>query len=383
MLQQGKVRPRPPIGKAQAHPGIQPLTAFSDKHFEPLPTPLGTPPYHFDLETVIPGITEKSNALGKLVFHTVGDTGGIKNGDFQAAVAAQMKTDLNLPEAERPQFFYHLGDVVYYNGEVDEYYAQFYDPYNHYDAPILAIPGNHDGDPKSEAQKSLDGWVRYFMTPVPHIDEISGDAPRVTLSLPFVYYTLNCPFVTIIGMYTNVPDGGSIDSIQQQWLTNEFVTAPEDKALILALHHPVYSFDDHHSGSPAMADAVQHAINESRRVPNMVLTAHVHNYQRIERPIADESPTPFLVAGAGGYYHLHGMTAGTGHVDHDLGAKLMFHDQYHHGYVTLTVDDKTISGVMTPIAETGSKKHKTDAEPDTFSYTAELLKLKDGVTVSL
>lgn len=383
MLLQGLVRPRPPIGKAQAHPGIQPLSAVSNKHFEPLPHPLGTPPYHFDLETVVPGITEKANTLGKLVFHTVGDTGGIKNGDYQAAVAAQMKTDLTLPDTERPQFFYHLGDIVYYNGEVSEYYGQFYDPYNHYDAPILAIPGNHDGDPISAEQTSLDGWVRYFMTPEPHVDPISGDAPRVTLSLPFIYYTLNCPFVTIIGMYTNVPEGGSIDSVQQQWLTNEFNTAPEDKALILALHHPVYSFDDHHSGSPAMADAVQHAINDSRRVPNMVLTAHVHNYQRIERKILDKPATPFLVAGAGGYFHLHGMTVDNGHVDHDLGAKLIFHDQYHHGYVTLTVDDKTISGVMTPIADTGSKKHKTDAKPDTFSYTAKLLKLNEGVTVSL
>ena len=384
MLQQGKARPRPPKGKAQAHPGVHPVSSFGDNHFEPLPhPPLGEPPFHFDLETVVPGIGKTAKKLGKLVFHTVGDTGGVKNADYQAAVAAEMKGDLNKPETERPQFFYHLGDVVYYNGEVGQYYDQFYEPYDHYDAPIIAIPGNHDGDPASVAQQSLDGWLRYFMTPKPHIDEISADAPRVTLSLPFVYFTLVCPFVTIIGMYTNVPEGGSVDSTQQQWLTNEFATAPEDKALILALHHPVYSFDDHHSGSSKMADVVQHAINDSRRVPNMVLTAHVHNYQRIEREIAKGVPTPFLVAGSGGYYHMHGMTADTGHVDHDLGAKLMFHDQFHHSYVTLSVDAEKISGVMTPVAQTGATKHKTDATPDTFSYTAKLLKLKAGVTVSL
>ena len=90
-------------------------------------------------------------------------------------------------------------------------------------------------------------------------------------------------------------------------MTNEFATAPKDKALILALHHPIYSFDDHHSGSPNMADAVQHAINDSRRVPNMVLTAHVHNYQRIERTLVANKQTPFIVAGAGGYYHLHNL----------------------------------------------------------------------------
>ena len=384
MLQPGKARPRPPRGKAQAHPGVHPLTSYSDNQFEPLPKPLGQPPYHFDLETVVPGIGKTAGQLGKLVFHTVGDTGGIKNGDYQRDVAAQMKTDLNTKDKSAlPQFFYHLGDVVYYNGQVNDYYDQFYEPYDQYSPPIIAIPGNHDGDPVP-GQTSLDGWVRYFMTASPHIDTaICGDAPRVTLSLPNAYFTLNCPFVTIIGMYTNVPEGGSIDSVQQQWLTNEFATAPDDKALIVALHHPIYSFDDHHSGSAAMADAVQHAINDSRRVPNMVLTAHVHNYQRIERKVAGDAATPFLVAGAGGYYHLHGMTADVGHVDPDLGAELMFHDQYHHSYVTLMIDSDQISGVMTPIAETGSAKHKHDAKPDTFSYPAKAIMLKKGSVVSL
>lgn len=125
MLQPGKARPRPPVGKAQAHPGVHPLSSYSDNHFEPLPTPIGQPPYHLDLETVVPGIGAAAARLGKLVFHTVGDTGGIKNGDFQAAVASQMKTDLTSPEDVRPQFFYHLGDVVYYNGQVEDYTASF------------------------------------------------------------------------------------------------------------------------------------------------------------------------------------------------------------------------------------------------------------------
>ena len=383
MLQAGTARPRPPRGKAQAHPGIHPLSVYSNTKFQPLPDPLGLPPYNYDLENALPGITKTAAKLGHLVFHTVGDTGGVKNSDYQTAVAAQMKSDLNLAEAKRPRFFFHLGDVVYYNGEVGDYYDQFYEPYDHYNAPILAIPGNHDGDPKTSAQQSLDGWTRYFMSPQPHIDPISSDSPRVTMSLPNVYYTLACPLVTIIGMYTNVPEGGSVDSIQQQWLTNEFDTAPEDKALIVALHHPVYSFDDHHSGSAAMADVLQAAINDSRRVPNMVLTAHVHNYQRIEKEILKGTPTPFLVAGAGGYYHRHGMTADVGHVDAELGAKLEFHDANHHGYVTLTVDAENITGTMTPIAETGSRAHQHDAKPDSFSYTAKPLKLAKTGTVSL
>lgn len=111
MLQPGKARSRPPRGKAQAHAGVHPLTSYSDKDFEPLPDPLGQPPYHFDLETVVPGIGGTVKRLGKLVFHTGGDTGGVKNADYQRDVAAQMKEDLNTKdEGKLPRFFYHLGD---------------------------------------------------------------------------------------------------------------------------------------------------------------------------------------------------------------------------------------------------------------------------------
>ena len=114
--------------------------------------------------------------------------------DFQRAVAAAMKGDLNNPDpAKVPRFFYHLGDVVYFNGQPSEYYGQFYEPYDHYTPPILAIPGNHDGDPIDDTQTSLDGWVEYFMTPTPHVDPISQDAPQVTLSLPNVYLDAERP----------------------------------------------------------------------------------------------------------------------------------------------------------------------------------------------
>jgi hypothetical protein len=375
----GVVAPRPPKGSAQVHRGIQPLSAFAAaQRFQPLLAPLGAPPYHFDLETALPGIGQMTTDAGKIVFHTVGDTGGIKQSDYQMSIAAAMKNDLLQPAPERPAFFYHLGDVVYYNGEINEYYAQFYDPYNHYDAPIFSIPGNHDGDPIGPAQTSLDGWIAYFMTAMPHIDPISQDAPRVTMSQPYVYFTLDCPLVTIIGMYTNVPEHGSVDSQQQQWLTNEFHTAPQDKALIVALHHPIYSFDDHHSGSPGMADVVQHAINDSRRVPNMVLTAHVHNYQRIERSITGETATPFIVAGNGGYYHLHNLNAADGTEDDATGAKLV-KGVKSHGYVTLSVDSAKIS-VKPNFLHKKTGEITTDKE---FDYPAKALFLADGVVTSL
>src|SRR5260370_34913614 len=353
---QGVVRRRPPANRSQAHPGVHPLSPLTHTQtFQPLPRPLGSPPYHYDLATAIPNIETLAAQNQKIIFHTVGDTGPIKQPDRQKEVADAMRADLNQGPDQRPSFFYHLGDVVYYNGAYDQYYPQFYEAYDHYDAPLFSIPGNHDGDPANSSQTSLDGWVAYFMTPTPHVDPASHDAPRVTLSQPNPHFTLVAPYVTIVGMYTNVPEGGSIDSVQQQWLTNELATAPQGRALIVALHHPIYSFDNFHSGAPRMAAALQHAINDSRRVPNMVLTAHVHLYQRIEKEILPGAVTPFLVAGHGGYYNLHQLTAGDGATDADTGAHLIKGDDQHHGYVTLAVDAQSITGSMTTVGSTGAE----------------------------
>lgn len=381
MLTQGQVRMRPRKGYSQAFSGPQPISALTSgtQAFEKLPTPLGQPPYQYDLETVIPGIGAQAAKNGYLIFHCVGDTGGIKNPVFQTNVAKAMLQDLELPAAKVPSFFYHLGDVVYFNGQLTDYYAQFYEPYDHYTPPIISIPGNHDGDPINSSQVSLDGWVAYFMTAKPHVDPNSHDSPRVTMSQPNVYFTLQCPFVTIVGMYTNVPDGGSVDSIQQQWLTNELATAPQNKALIVALHHPIYSFDAFHSGSPAMANVLSQAINDSWRIPNMVFTAHVHDYQRIEQTVAGNT-VPFIVSGNGGYYNLHQLTAQPGHADPENGANLVAGDDQAHGYMTLTVNAKTISGTYTSVNDkTGVAK----AGFDKYSYPVAPLLLAKGKTVSL
>jgi len=379
--QQGASRPRPPKGHAQSHPGVQPISPFGKKNkFQPLPDPMGEPPYHYVLDAAIPDVEATAKRDGKLVFHVCGDTGGIKHPEYQMGVAAAMKADLDA-KTNPPSFFYHLGDVIYYNGQISDYFDQFYEPYDHYTAPIISIPGNHDGEPADPSQTSLDGWVRYFMSGTPQINPESQDAPRYTMSQPNVYFTLVAPFVTIIGMYSNVPEGGSVDSIQQQWLTNEFSTAPTDKALIVALHHPIYSFDDHHSGSARMADVVQHAINDSRRVPNMVLTAHVHNYQRIEKEIIARHPTPFMVIGNGGYYHMHNLSVNVGHRDSgDTGAKLIAADAKHHGYVTLTVDADKISGTLTTTDPTDENPTR---DVDTFEYPAKAIHLPKEEVASL
>lgn len=312
-----------------------------------------------------------------MVLHVLGDSGGVKDGEFQDHVAEKMVSDLNEHDPASPQFCYHVGDVVYFTGMHDDYYAQFYDPYSAYSVPILSIPGNHDGEVDNPTQQtSLDGWVAYFMQAHPDVDPISKDAPRVGLSLPNVYWTLDTPYATFVGMYTNVPEHGSIDSVQQQWLTNEFATAQQGKALILSLHHPIYSFDVFHSGSSRMADVLENAIRDTGRVPNIVLTGHVHDYQRIEQTISPNGPTPFIVAGNGGYHNLHNIHSEAGDKDPKTGAVLKYGQPKKWGYLTLTIDANKISGVSTEIDRVGNV-----GTGDQFEYPAGAVILADPKSV--
>jgi hypothetical protein len=378
-IRPGETRPRPAAKSSQAHPGVSPLHPVSHRNvsFQPLPRPLGLPPYHYDLVENFPAIGDAITQDKKLVFHIVGDSGGVQDGEFQNNVAEQMLDHLTSGKGAKPQFCYHVGDVVYFTGMKDDYYAQFYEPYAHYDVPILSIPGNHDGEVDDPtAQTSLDGWVQYFMQAHPDVDPISKDAPRVQLNLPNVYWTLVTPFATIIGLYTNVPEGGSIDSVQQQWVTNEFATAPTDRALIFALHHPIYSFDVFHSGSSKMADVLENAIRDTGRVPNLVLSGHVHDYQRIEQTIASDGPTPFIVTGNGGYHNLHAVHSAVGDKSPDTGAVLKYVQAKKWGFMTLTIDSHTISGVTIEVDRNG---HVSNG--DTFSYPTKPVILKSPKSV--
>ncbi len=114
--------------------------------YEPIPkvapASLSVPFSIFD-----PQASQAAEKAKRLVFHCVGDTGGIHGVATQDAIANAMEEQLTTaPDAAKPAFFYHLGDVVYFNGQSTLYNTEFYEPYQYYRALIFAIPGNHDGD---------------------------------------------------------------------------------------------------------------------------------------------------------------------------------------------------------------------------------------------
>lgn len=277
--------------------------------FRSLPRPTGSFPYHLNLEKII------GTAVGKLqdrmAFHMVGDTGSVRHSEFQQTVARTLAAQLADKAEISPAFLYHLGDIVYNFGEAEEYPAQFLSPYNRYNAPIFAIPGNHDGDINPTAlnqYESLDAFMQVFCDTKPRRVNFGGSDGRMSMVQPNPYWTLETPLARFIGLYANVTKHGIIDAEQQEWFIEELRTAGtagNQQAIIVCLHHAPYSADTNHGSSLAMIDFLQHAYSQAGVTPDLVCSGHVHSYQRFQQTLSDGTTIPYIVAGAGGYADLH------------------------------------------------------------------------------
>ena len=340
-----------------SHAGRHPvhLKPTRDTHFRPLPPPTGQAPFRLNLKDILPAKDYASIVKRKrLTFHLNGDMGGIKYSVPQQLVANGMESDFdaNANASDNPAFLYITGDCVYFNGEVKEYYTQFYEPYEFYQGPIFAVPGNHDGENLPDGT-SLDGFMRNFCAPHPMKMPESQDSHRTAMTQPNVYWTLVTPLVNIIGLYSNVPAGGEIRAPQTTWLVNELKTLPNKVPLFIALHHPVYSADDHHSGSTYMKEVIDEATKTAKRQPEMILAGHVHDYQRITKHRSDGTVQPHLVTGAGGYHNLHHIMK----IDHkamippvsfdDKTGEPVTLEKYsddHHGFLRMEVTPELVTG---------------------------------------
>jgi hypothetical protein len=292
---------------------------FVDPHFpfQPLPAPNGLAPYRFDLSQLLTeDAVQKIAASGSMVFHSVGDTGD-ERGKQMDFVAAMMTADFDAsPTGKAPAFYYHLGDVVYFAGDIDKYGETFYETYAEYPALIVAIPGNHDCQPDDPQdgpvdpnKVPLDGFVQNFMSKDPtQLGSLKTTSSRTQMDLPNVYWTFTTPFATFIGLFSNVSETeAEIHPDQIAWFRSELTAADPDLALIVAIHHPPYSGDTEHSGSSAAEQYLFESFAATNRYPHLVLSGHVHNYQRFTVKQSTQGGSidvPCIVAGAGGYTNL-------------------------------------------------------------------------------
>ncbi len=274
---------------------------------------------------------------GQIVFHSSGDTGaitaqlGLPN-EYSVIDKLVADFDENTP-ADVPQFFFHLGDIVYNFGEHIYYYDQFYDAFRNYPAPIFAVAGNHDGVVAPVAPLTAGGnptpgdsslslsafYANFCATDVKHSSDAVGLA-RTTMTQPGVYFTLEAPFVRILGIYSNtLEDPGVISSTPDPTKHNKpaFPEIPDAQiayleaalkrikkekfkgAVLLAVHHPPYTFGKHIT-SMVMLKEIDAVCEKVGVWPHAFLSGHAHNYQRYTRTIGNRQ-IPYVVCGNGGH----------------------------------------------------------------------------------
>src|SRR6202023_985860 len=123
-------------------------------------------------------------------------------------------------EPTRAAFLYHLGDIIYNFGESLYYYDQFYEPFRNYPAPILAIPGNHDSfilPGTATADDPLTIFSRNFCGTSIVVTKEAGSLHRTCMTQPGVYFTLDAPFVRILGLFSNaLEDPGVISNLDKK-----------------------------------------------------------------------------------------------------------------------------------------------------------------------
>src|SRR6516164_11591442 len=354
---------------------------------EPIPPARTTDP--LDLATILGGVTvAKITNAGTITFNIIGDSGGIHRPQFQQAVAGAMNRE---PKSQNASFCYHVGDVVYYFGQEQYYYEQFYDVYRNYNAPIFAIPGNHDGAIyKGETAKSLDAFVANFCTSQPTRSPDSQGAVRTTMDQPGVYFTLNAPFVKLIGLYSNTSEGGTegvianskVGNAQLNFLKQQLAAAKAERdkgqwrALIIATHHPPFTGSSSHVPSPTMLKQIDEACSTAGIQPNLHLSGHAHLYERYTRTVGGKQ-IPYLVAGMGGYYDLPGLkppnrrppvpkfpASGTDASGNPL--RLEVYNDSTFGFLRLTISPTSVAGVFVTVDPTSGKSGVGD------SFTVDL-----------
>lgn len=109
--------------------------------------------------------------------------------------------------------------MIYNFGEGQYYYDQFYEPLRAYDRPIFAIPGNHDGMVFGQGSSApqvptLDVFLGNFCAPNLGQSPDAGGLVRGLMTQSGVYFTLDAPYISITGLYSNVLDGPGVISSQ-------------------------------------------------------------------------------------------------------------------------------------------------------------------------
>jgi hypothetical protein len=203
---------------------------------------------------------------------------------------------------------------------------------------------------------------------------------------PGVYFTLEAPFVRILGIYSNMLENPGVISstqvngvakfsdltdVQLDYLKAALSRVKSDNfdgAVIIAVHHPPYAFGKH-SGSMVMLKEIDVICDETGVWPHAILSGHAHNYQRFTRQLGSRQ-IPFIVCGNGGH-GLQKLTKTTIRTPQEF--KLFeqperkdvvtfeSYDDTNYGYLRILIDPKQLRIEYHPASDGAGTKTPDDS----------------------
>jgi hypothetical protein len=250
-------------------------------------------------------------------------------------------------------FAFILSDVIYPAGDSTDYPRKFYGPYQRFDRPIFAVPGNHDWDDGSLTGfmthlavgadgsrvndagpnvvaylMTIDKWWRVWRGAEPSSSQDEGvrnalrarDARRLApdvaypVGQPGSYFRMRAGRVWLIGIDTGMT--GSVDHDQAEWLLKaSSVRGPKilltGKPLVVNGHDRTNDIN-WNTGAPEATQfaSVKDIVDKAEHGYVVAIGGDIHNYQRYE-----ENGIEYVVAGGSGAFlsstELIGVDEGT------------------------------------------------------------------------
>ncbi|MER7501659.1 metallophosphoesterase [Nonomuraea pusilla] len=245
---------------------------------------------------------------GHFSFLLLGDTG---EGDAsQYAVVPGM-----LKAGRDTSFAIIASDVVYPAGSGNEYGDKFFRPYKDYDAPVYAIPGNHDW------YDGLSGFMRVFcdapgLPPKPDrglrgllwrrpdtIDEARLAAarelrgkPSQRAGQPGSYWVVESESLLIVGVDTGIRN--VIDKDQTAWLRR---VSLDPRPKILVTGKPIYVGNAYKPSELEEGGTIDDIVRDPAHRYVAAIGGDVHNYQRYPVKVGDRV-IQYVVSGGGGAF---------------------------------------------------------------------------------
>ena len=211
--------------------------------------------------------------------------------------------------------------------------------------PFLFAAGNHDQYHRADRED----FALYF-PPSPAPDP-EGSPPELWYSVDvgrWRFVVLDTG-TDLLGDPDPMPAGGP----QLAWLDRQLAEAAE-KGLraIVALHIPPFSSGREEGGAPWVAQRVVEDVLDKHPVA-LVVSGHVHAYERLERPGHAGKPVTYLVSGGAGGRFFHARK------ERDP-RSVVFVEETRH-FVLLELGADSIQGRVVPVLPEGGGAEPADA----------------------